>query len=423
MYVFFVLMVLEGGLRKWVLPSLSTEVYLLKYVVLFSALIIFLTGNFAQVRKAACLTKGEAMIWFVWMVLFTAFFVSSEFSVISLAGALYYLGPLPVLLLFPVMAVNPAHFSRLVVIYLGVAIGISLLGLLQYASPADSALNVYVNNDVGDVATFGVDILGVSRVRITGTFSYISSYTIYLQFIIPLAWASLLNASSNRDQIISAVALTLLMVNIAMTGSRAPFLYAVVGSIPFLFSAFSSGGDRTAKMINRLVLVLVVLGGSVYLMTGVLAYLEERNEGAGDSEARVTGALLTPYNTFRDAQPFGDGIGSTAYNVALATNQQSRVSQTFDEIVNDRVGIETGYVGYGFLLFVKIYFVLIGIFSYLRARLATTRRWIMVAVMYQVTTLWAIPVHSAVGFIEYLTSISMVAWLRSAEVGGMRYGG
>jgi len=422
MYVFFVLLVFEGAIRKWFLPALSTEVYLLKYVILFAAFIIFLSSYLSNIKQVTCMTTTEILIWFVWGGIFMAFYFGSEFSIISLAGAMYYLAPLPVLMMFPIIVRSLENLSRLVVIYLSVAIGVCLLGFVQYSSPPDSALNLYVNGNVGDVATFGEDVLGVSRVRITGTFSYISSYTTYLQFMIPLAWASLLNSTRKRNQLISATALAFLLANITMTGSRAPFIFSVAGSVPFLISGLSRVAGQKVSRFNLVVLVVIGLGGAGYLATGALAGLEDRNEGAGDASSRVSGAFLTPFNTFRDIEPLGEGLGSTAYNVALATNEQDRVSQSFDEVAHDRIGIETGYIGYLYVLFVKAFCTFSSVSLYLRAKSLPAKRWLLVSLMYQVTTLWSIPVHAAVGFIEYLVCLALNAWLRENVINDRRYG-
>ena len=60
--------------------------------------------------------------------------------------------------------------------YLLLVIPVGILGIAQFLSPPSSPLNIYANEEGLAKATFGATNL----VRVTGTFSYLSGYAVYL---------------------------------------------------------------------------------------------------------------------------------------------------------------------------------------------------------------------------------------------------
>lgn len=413
--VFFVYVVLEGALRKWVWPEFSNELFALKDIILGFALVAWL-GSRGSVRVA--LRPREIGLWVGWLLLAVGYSVVDGFGVQSLIGLRYYLAPLPLLWLVPAMLRDLPDLNRFAVRYLWVALAIMALGTYQYLSPLESAINRYAwRSEVGElIAGFGLgedSLLGISqnRPRITGSFSFISPYAVYLQAVWLIAWVMLLQSTRRSERLFATVVLVAILVNIAMTGSRAPLLLSLVFAVPFAVMAL-----RTFKgfwyQFSALAAFLAIPYLSVSLLSEPFQAVLERDEGAADAVIRILGALLTPLSTFAAMQAFGDGIGSSFGGFQELGRVTVAVS-SFDEIFHDRIGIELGVLGYVLVLVIKLTMITKAFLLSLEARTKRILYWAIAALCYQLSFGWQIPVYNSVAAIFYFSAIGLVYWLRA----------
>jgi hypothetical protein len=208
-----------------------------KDLILAAAAYMLVTSH--EFNNKHFLDPKEVMIWRSWIFLFCAFAAISGISIQTIAGLRYYLAALPLVILLPHLLTGWNDLRRTVRISLYVGIAICMLGIVQYSSPTDAELNRYAwgQTSPGDVSSFGVadedSLLGIdiNRPRITGTFSYISTYVVYLQFMFLVAWAAVISSRSVGERSFALFCLLLLFVNIAMTGSRGPLLLSVILSV------------------------------------------------------------------------------------------------------------------------------------------------------------------------------------------------
>lgn len=403
---FFVYLVLEGALRKWVLPTLSTGLFLLKDLLVLVALFGFIGNSFSRRgRIASFLTKNENLLLWGWFFTFFGYFFVSGVSLASIAGLRYYLVMLSFVLLTPHVIADINDLNRLATRYLWLALAVSILGTAQFLSPADSWINRYAWTAAAmDVATFGE-----GRARITGTFSYITPYAVYLQFMFLVALALFNLSEHGRQRILLGLIVVLLLANMVMTGSRAPFLISVILAIPFMLSALREIATRRGRALS-MVAAFLVMGLFLFQFGDIFTILSERNREAMDARGRITGALLTPVITLRDAEFVGSGIGSTFMGV----RELSRSSEGagFDEVNADRIGVETGIFGYLFVLIFKLVFLVKAFVLYRNAVDRTIKTWALVAFGFQLSLLWSIPVYNSVAAAFYFASIGLYVLLR-----------
>ena len=240
----------------------------------------------------------ETALWELWLLVVFAGLILSGFSLTGAIGLRYYLVPLLVLLIHPVLANDTAELEHFVSHYLAVCVGVCLLGFVQFASGPDSLINRYSWSPSSemDVATFGevsTRLLDLTYVRITGTFSYISPYASYLQFAWFAAIGMFVTAQTERARFWYAVVIVLILANLFMTGSRAPVVVCILAGLLFVPSARKALGSRFGFVGLFLGSIIFIVG--MWLASDVTSALVERNQEAGDASGRVLGARSFPF--------------------------------------------------------------------------------------------------------------------------------
>ena len=201
--------------------------------------------------------------------------------------------------------------GRMMKIVLIVAAIEVVLAFVQYNLPPDHILNTYAREEqskalVGD------------RVRVTGTFSYLSGYTAWLIFYPLMVWALI---KLRYPQWFVVIALALGIATAFMTGSRSAALILIVlgGAMIFqeypISSLFTLAGRLFLPSLI-IVAVLLVLNADTVFETAEKAYDNfmlrvETNRASGEESSR----FLTDFwylSNARFEQPlFGVGLGST----------------------------------------------------------------------------------------------------------------
>lgn len=359
--LFFVLLVVDGALRKWVFPEYGTLLFLLKDAVLWVALLAF-----AARRSALSLPRPVKATWvpllltiYVFVVLLQAFNprqVSLTVSAIGLKAHLAYL-PLVVLLPALVTEADDEQMTRslwrlTILLYLPVL----ALGVYQFSQPPTAAINTYAR-EMEVVAT------SLSEVpRITGTFSYISGFTSFLSFGAFLSVAVLLAGIRWRERSLMALGATLVVATaivLPMTGSRGPVLLTT-GGLGLLLLVVRLGRGRRLKLLAAAVLLSLVVvegAGEVGLTQGWQA-LSERTERVGPEElgSRIVEAVSGPVRGLERAGLSGYGVGSNhqaAPRFVRGSLEHSWLPDGYVENAVVRVVTELGGLGWLVLMALK----------------------------------------------------------------------
>lgn len=411
LYLFFIYLVAEGALRKWFLPEYSNELFLVKDLLLMFAALVYL-GKRALFKGSdeSVFTRHETALMWMWACLSFGHFFINGLSITSFVGLRYYLVMLPLMFILPRALLSLDVVERLSMIYLSIACIVCVLGLVQYFSPQNALINRYAWKD----PSMAIAMFGQGKARITGTFSYISPYAVYLQFMVLVGLALFSISEAGRSHIYIGVVTSLIFVNIIMTGSRAPFLISSLLAIPFLFDM----AKKTVLQRGRFFTVIagILIGVIILLWFGdVFSTLSERNKEAGDSDTRVIGALLMPLYTFQEIDIMGAGIGSTFLGMSEMSSGNEK-TQFFNEVTSDRIGVETGIFGYMFFLFFKLLFMIKAWVLYRSASNQHIKAWALVSFCFQLSLLWSIPVYNSVAAAFYFTSIGLYVLLRNEQI-------
>lgn len=417
--IFLYYLVFEGAARKWLLPSASNELFLLKDVLLGAAVAALHVLERKRLTAIGPLSfkPHESAMWQLWLVIVLVGVAVTGFSLTGLIGLRYYLVPLMVLLVHPVLASTPQELETFFGRYLALCGAVCVLGFVQFNSAPDALINRYSwsPNSEMDVATFGEVSERASDhsfVRITGTFSYISPYVSYLQFAYFAALAMFMTARSERGRLWYAVLLTGILANLFMTGSRGPTLMCLMLSMLFLPSLRRALGGKFGFV--GLVLGTAVLAGGMWMARDVAVALLERHEAAGDAGERIYGALFLPFLTFAHTDFWGEGLGSTFLGLGQLSGSGS-FEYRFDEVMQDRIAVEVGLPGYAFFLALKVYFLLSTWRLLRRTRNFSIKVWTMASFAYQALLMWTIPLYNSIAAVFYFFSIALFAWLRRLD--------
>lgn len=310
--VFFLLAVVDGALRKWVMPSQSLVLFLLKDVVLAGSFALFaLTHSPFQLPRPMKKTWLPLLLGlYIYVVLLQAFNFTQPNLMVRVLGLKAHLAYLPLLVLLPALLACLRRWTpeQLLLGYMGgVAAPVMLLGIYQFSQPPTAWINQYVAETESIASASG-------RPRITGTFSYIAGMTSFMLFNILLGFGVTvggLMGERRRMTWFGAGFLTLSLIVMPMSGSRSPLYFSVllIAGVSVLLLRRRGGGTA---LLGGLALVaggMLLVTTQTNLDEGWTA-LQERIETTSDEERRVEGILEGPFEGIRQAGLLGYGVGS-----------------------------------------------------------------------------------------------------------------
>ncbi|WP_259192403.1 O-antigen ligase family protein [Salinibacter ruber] len=354
MGLFFLLVIVDGALRKWVLPSQEQLLFLLKDVVLWGGYI-----GYAFKRDPLGLPRPLYRTWvpvlfglYIALVLLQAFNPRQPNVFISFLGLKTHLAYLPVVVLLPAIFVQVT--DRQVIRFLWgyallICVPIIVLSIYQYTQPRTAWINRYVNPEA-IVAKVG------DAPRVTGPFPYIGSFAPYLQFNAVLgasiALAGMKWARRNL-KILGGIIFGGTAIVLPMTGSRSPVVL-IAGGMAVLFLAMRAKGYWIRFFAIVLVGFFVASGvsGDSILFQGWEA-LAERTQTADPAAERISSRLMGPIQGIDEGGLLGYGVGSNHQVASQFVSSRTGVVQGGDNKIF-RVFVELGALGWLVLEALKV---------------------------------------------------------------------
>jgi hypothetical protein len=349
------LVLVDGALRKWVLPSQSLVLFVLKDFALWGGYLLY-----AWERNPFELPRPLRSTWvpfllgaYIFVVLLQAFNLRQPAFIVSAVGLKYHLAFMPLVVLVPALIADASEklFVRLLWGYaMCIYLPIVALGVYQFFQPPTAWINQYVG-DTGHVAAVA------GHPRITGTFSYIGSFTPYLEFGAFLSTSVLLAGvrwAQNELKILGAGLVASTAVVLPMTGSRSVVAIPAVALI-VLFLVMKGRGQwmRLLVVVSLSVFVIGSLG-SGWALQGWTA-LGDRIEETGPEEAegRFMKVLATPIEGVKQAGLFGYGVGTNAKPATRLTDQSDWEGRYSGDRGDLRLVMELGILGWMVLMVLK----------------------------------------------------------------------
>ena len=326
-WLYFLLLIFEGGLRKWLIPGLATPLLLIRDPI---AIWLVLTTWRKDLLPTNATLIGIVLIGIAGT--FTAIFLGHR----NLGVALY--GARLLLIHFPLVFVIGRLFSRQDVLKMGkvalmMTIPMTILIIMQFYSPQSS----WVNRGVGgDIAGAGFSGSG-NFFRPPGTFSFTNGTTLFYSMVTPFVFYFLFHQKEISRFLFIAASLSLL-VAIPFTISRSLFFQFGLTGIFCLFSLLNYPKFLFTFlfMVIGIIVMVLILNNIDLFHTAIEAFFN-RFESANEIEGGIHGVLVDRFLggmvgalTESQNQPFfgyGLGIGTNAGSAILTGNRAFLVAE------------------------------------------------------------------------------------------------
>lgn len=320
-FIIYVLLIFEGAIRKWVLPSLSSPLFFIK-----DPFLLFLYGLCfykKQFPKNKYFFSALIMAFAFYLLACCQSLILEIPIIVAIYGWRNYFLYLPLAFIIGEYMQKEDLF-RIAKFTCIVAIPIAILTYFQYISPKDA----YINKNVGfENTTIFTIVDGI--VRPSGTFSFTTGHS---TFVTSLAVMLLFNfLLSKKERFLSPMMAIgcafAFFSNLAVSGSRSAFVS--VGLVVF-FLAFSSllifnekKGFKILLTVFVSILVAVILFNFVFEKE--LGLIQRRQELAQASEgsifSRILSTVFDPSFLFMsDISLLGFGLGLSSGGGSFLAN-------------------------------------------------------------------------------------------------------
>jgi hypothetical protein len=316
-FVIYFLFLLQGPLRKWILPGLSGPLIFLLDLPLICLYFYCFTNQF--------LMRGGIALQWLRFAVFSSFFGVVQYSINGYDIIGWILGVRTYWLCMPlafVVAVTFQHedVMRFLKLNLWVALPYSLLVITQYSAGP----NAFINRGVGADETAAVTLdhaMGI--IRPFGLFSYTYPNVVFTAAIVAIYLAVFLSRAKDRPIMPILIAMAMAVSTIAiLTGSRSIYFFlAATFAITVIFQ-LSNNQQNSNTMQIIFIVGLVALAGWLFVnyFPDMLAAMEVRVETANRAEGSLWNRIDYSFFSFWDAlgtaPVWGHGIGSGASGVS-----------------------------------------------------------------------------------------------------------
>ena len=319
-WLYFILLIFEGALRKWVLPGLSTPLLVVRDPI---ALLLVLSAWYRGLLPNTIYLQGMVLIGLTAFV--TAMVIGHENVWVALFGARI------LLLHLPLVFVIGRVFTRDDVLSVGkftlwLAIPMAILISYQFLSPQSAWVNRGVGGSLEGAGFSGA----MGFFRPPGTFSFTSGNTLFFAFT--AAFISYFWLQRKDINLLVLLGATLaLLIAIPLSISRGLFFHVTV-SLAFMVLASITKPKFFSRILITLTgatFLMIILSGADLFETAIKVFTA-RFISANESEGGVEGVIVGRYfgglweelaGSGSDNSPFfGHGLGmGTNVGSALLT--------------------------------------------------------------------------------------------------------
>lgn len=361
------ILILEGAIRKWVSDSSTLPLILLRDLLASYVVVHALThGHFRRQRAVLQIMVVWSACVLGWGLLQLTL-GESNFPVL-LIGLRFWL----LYFWFAVAAaagMSERDYIAALRVLLALLVLMAPLVVLQRYSPPGAFVNKSLDGDAEDIF---VVIAGV--VRTTGTFSFTSGFTIFVNACAPFALGAFeARKRTAWHRVLALTVLAALIICTLVSGARASFVYAAgMLGLFLLGNLLFAPMRRKGIALVAAVLVTLLVGTLAFLFQGAVDAIQERFQVAAQSEdffARTVSIFLGEPGTLERADWLGAGLGIGS-NLAQYVQTGGRVVFIYAETEAGRTLIEGGVVG-GLFILLKLGVIVGGITLALKRSMQT----------------------------------------------------
>jgi len=350
-----------GAVRKWFFPGQADLVFFSSHLILTGIYLrFFLSGYRILKGSPALILLMASLIGWGFLSLLNLRMPDIRIGILGIVIHFYFI---PLMFIIPRVFRTRKELIRFLERYALFSAPLLILGIIQYFSPLDSPLNFYVSE------TMSISTIG-QYPRITSTFSYISGYAAYLNFLFMIL-LYLLSAKKIPAffKIALPVLIVLTVINLFMSGSRGPVGISILSAMLYVVIASRLGLVFFGKVFSQ---IIVILGILLFVINTNFAAREsydafmERARTTEDAIPRIIDTF-TPFKFLPAAGLFGYGIGTTYQATQRFEIDWKDMPRGFEE-EPERILLELGLIGYllVYLLRLVIIFLFWKLFKRLR---------------------------------------------------------
>jgi len=320
-YLYFFLIIFEGALRKWVIPSLASPL-----LVIRDPVALFLLYRAIEHKIIRSSPFWTFLLFVSGVAFFTSVLIGHGNLYVALFGLRIMLLHFPLIFVFREVML-PGQIQKIAHWMIILSIPMALLIIFQFYSPQSA----WVNRGVG--GTEGAGFSGaMGYLRPPGSFSFTNGVSLFFPLVgVFLFWALLKNIKlPGALLLLSAIAV---LLSIPFSISRGLFFQLIVTVLffviiivkkPTLSIRFLSFGAVIAGLA-------VLIAGVSFVSTGVKVFqtrftTANQQEGGLDNilAGRLLGGLIRAIKNSSDLPFFGYGLGlGTNVGSALMTGSRS----------------------------------------------------------------------------------------------------
>lgn len=307
-WVYFWLLIFEGGLRKWVVPELSALLLIIRDPLALAAYYLALRhGLFYRSKPLLCI--AGLCLAFLAASFIQFMFLGESNPIVALYGLRTNFLHLPLIILIPMVFTREdvARLGRWLLILAG---PMALLMVLQFQAAPDDFLNRTASGEGAQIAS------ALGKIRPPGTFSFITGA---VQFFTLVSAFTLVFATQSEGScvLLAAFAGGSILSALAVSGSR-----LAIGSVGIVVAAFGAAclaDPRLMRRAYRILAAALVMGSAmamtdffdegVQVMTTRVENAAVVEESGGGMSGRVTDQFLEPFRLMEDAPLLGHGLG------------------------------------------------------------------------------------------------------------------
>ncbi len=299
-YLYFFLLIIEGALRKWIVPQFSNPLLLVRDpVVLAIYFLAWRTHIFPRNGFILSLTIIGILSWIVSIFVLDPYVPMSRILLVTVYGFRSNFLHLPLIFIFA--SVFDADDVRKIGwwILLGM-IPMSLFMALQFHSAPDSFINRTVGLGEGEQIT-----AGGGKIRPPGTFSFISGPIHYVTGTAAFVLYGGLRRATYRNWLLLGAGCSVLLA-IVVSGSRSLVVSVllVVLSLAIVLLIRPDAVNRFGKSLVLLVIALLIITRLPIVHEGLGILSSRFTESAEAAETSITGGLIQ-----RTLSGFTEGLG------------------------------------------------------------------------------------------------------------------
>ncbi|MBL7071369.1 MAG: hypothetical protein ISS26_04280 [Candidatus Omnitrophica bacterium] len=322
-FVIYWLLIVEGAFRKWMFPQYHRYIFFIRdpFVILVYWLAF---SNRLFPKKMPIYTYGFSMtVVFLLFALLQS--ITTRVGIVTLiyGWRMYFF-------YFPLAFIIGENFSgedlkRLVRQTLFIAIPMGALVYAQHISPPTSFINQTAESDIIYTIT---GMRGGTVVRPTGTFTFFHGQQLFIGSVVAFLFTAWILPKKDRPCGIKVLWLASLaaIANLAVSGTRLPYILTALASLAAAFSAFVVRRQKISARAIMLPIALIIIGifCFVWFFATVAEITLDRHRGAEATEGSIfirIGRMLFQFADYISRTPtLGVGIGShTSGGAALAT--------------------------------------------------------------------------------------------------------